>query len=60
MGITADEALSELKETYDGYHFSSGMTDIYNTFSLMSAFKAGAIGNYWFESAIPSALINIL
>lgn len=51
---------SELKETYDGYHFSSGMTDIYNPFSLMSAFKAGAIGNYWFESATPSALINIL
>ena len=36
------------------------MTDIYNPFSLMSAFKAGEIGNYWFESATPSALINIL
>ena len=60
MGITTEEMWSELKATYDGYHFSSGMTDIYNPFSLMSAFKAGEIGNYWFESATPSALIGIL
>lgn len=60
MGISADEALSELKDTYDGYHFSSGLTDIYNPFSLMNAFKAGEISNYWFDSATPSALISIL
>jgi hypothetical protein len=60
QGITAEEALSELKETYDGYHFSSGLTDIYNPFSLMNAFKANEISSYWFDSATPSALISIL
>ena len=60
LGVTSEEALKELKDTYDGYHFSSGLTDIYNPFSLMNAFKSGEISSYWFDSATPSALISIL
>jgi hypothetical protein len=54
------ETLAELKRMYDGYHFSEGMTDIYNPFSLVKAFDSWQIKKYWFESATPSALIDML
>ena len=57
---TCDETLEELKRMYDGYHFSRGMTDIYNPFSMMRALHSGDLDKYWFESATPSALIEIL
>ncbi len=59
-GETYDETLAELKRMYDGYHFSKGMTDIYNPFSLVSAFRSGELLDYWFESGTPSALIEML
>ena len=60
LGISPEETLAELKQMYDGYHFSKGMTDIYNPFSLVGAFSGGDILNYWFDSATPGALIDVL
>ena len=60
IGTTADEAFAALKQNYDGYHFSEQMTDIYNPFSLVKAFRSGELKDYWFESGTPSALINML
>ena len=57
---TYDETFAELKRRYDGYHFSRRMTDIYNPFSLFNAFDAGEIADYWFDSATPSAVIQML
>ena len=57
---TYDETFAELKQHYDGYHFSRKRTDIYNPFSLFNAFKFGEISDYWFDSATPSAVINML
>jgi len=59
-GLTFDEMLRELRRLYDGYHFSAGMTDIYNPYSLMKAFALGEVGDYWFDSATPSSLIETL
>ena len=59
-GKTLDETFEELKKMYDGYHFSRRMTDIYNPFSLINAFDSGEIEDYWFESATPSAVIEML
>jgi hypothetical protein len=59
-GETYDETLAELKRMYDGYHFSTRMTDMYNPFSMMKALKSGQIEKYWFDSATPSALIDML
>jgi hypothetical protein len=36
------------------------MTDMYNPFSMMKALKSGQIEKYWFDSATPSALIDML
>ena len=57
---TYDEMLAALKQKYDGYHFCSDMTDIYNPYSVVKAFASGTLGDYWFESATPTALIAIL
>ena len=59
-GETYDETLAELKRMYDGYHFSTRMTDMYNPFSMVKALKSGEIAKYWFDSATPSALIDML
>lgn len=59
-GITVDEAKSQLKQRYDGYHFSEGMTDIYNPFSLLNTFKFQKSKDYWFASGTPTYLMRLL
>ena len=59
-GYTYGEAKAMLKKRYDGYHFSDGMTDMYNPFSLLNAFSKNRLGSYWFESGTPTFLVNLL
>ena len=49
-----------LKRQYDGYHFSDNLTDIYNPFSLLKAFKGRRIADYWFATGTPSYLVRLL
>ena len=60
MGRTVEETRKELQRHYDGYHFSSRMTDIYNPFSLLKAFDNLCIGDYWFQSGPPTYLVRLL
>ena len=50
----------KLKQRYDGYHFSEKSEDIYNPYSLLSAFKQGRIDNYWFDTGTPTYLVHQL
>ena len=59
-GCTYEEMCGLLKAQYDGYHFSDRMTDIYNPFSLLNAFDALRISDYWFKSGTPTYLIRLL
>lgn len=59
-GTTADVMHEQLKQKYDGYHFTKDSTDIYNPFSLLKAFQQRELNNYWFESGTPTFLINQL
>ncbi len=59
-GVSEERALELLKENYDGYHFCAGSEDIYNPFSLLNAFSDRRFGNYWFETATPTYLIERL
>ena len=52
--------LMQLKDRYDGYHFSRSQTDIYNPFSLFNALKTGELNDYWFASGTPGALLEML
>lgn len=58
--VSVDEAKSLLRQRYDGYHFSKGMTDIYNPFSLLNAFADNDIRDYWFASGTPTYLMRLL
>jgi hypothetical protein len=55
-----DEMKSLLKKRYDGYHFSEESEDIYNPYSLLSAFTNKKISNYWFETGTPTFLIQMM
>ena len=59
-GCTVDEMLVLLKDNYDGYHFAEDMVDIYNPFSILSAFSQQKIQSYWFASGTPTFLIEQL
>lgn len=60
-GKPAEEILHELKENYDGYHFSPLRSpDIYNPFSLLNCLSKRLISNYWFRTGTPSFLIKLV
>ena len=59
-GYSEDEMKERLKQHYDGYHFSKKMKDIYNPFSILNAFDAQDIRDYWFTSGTPSYLIRLM
>ncbi len=44
--LTREQTEQELKDNYDGYHFSMESPDIFNPFSLMRCFAAGYIDSY--------------
>lgn len=58
--ITPEEACQELKERYDGYHFSENTVGIYNPFSLLNTFAKKKFGSYWFETGTPTYLVELL
>ena len=60
-GVTSDEMMNQLRQMYDGYHFSKEMTaDMYNPFSLLNALNSHNIDNYWFSTGTPTFLIKLL
>lgn len=56
--INTAETIIMLKQNYDGYHFTKECPDLYNPFSLLSAFKKRDISDYWFQTATPEFLIR--
>ena len=57
-GISVDECLAKLKETYDGYHFHPQKEGVYNPFSLLNALYAEEFGSYWFATGTPTFLVR--
>ncbi len=60
LETTRDDAFSQLKAQYDGYHFAEKSPDVYNPFSLLNALQWGRIDSYWFTSGTPTFLVNLL
>jgi len=62
-GWTIEETLSELREAYDGYHFSDDISPekaVYNPYSLLNALDQGLIDDYWASSGGSSLLSEML
>lgn len=60
LSIDTQEAIALLRHKYDGCHFSASLLDIYNPFSLLSAFSNVKLEAYWFETGTPKFLVDIL
>ena len=60
LGVSYEECLEELRQYYDGYHFSEHSEDVFNPFSLIRALSEQKINAYWFSSDTPSYLIKSL
>lgn len=60
QGMSPEDTARELKQWYDGYHFSDRSKDIYNPFSLLNTFAQRQFGSYWFETGTPTFLVELL
>jgi hypothetical protein len=58
--ITENSIYQTLKDLYDGFRFSSAIDKVYNPISILSALDQQKYKNYWFETATPTFLINLL
>ena len=56
--ISEEECMENLRNNYDGYHFSKNSPDIFNPFSLLQALQNQNTDPYWFTSATPTFLIQ--
>ena len=55
-----DGMVEMLRKRYDGYHFSSEMTGVFNPFSLLNCFNKLEMRNYWFATGTPTYLMRLL
>ena len=55
-----DGMVEMLRKRYDGYHFSSEMTGVFNPFSLLNCFDKLEMRNYWFATGTPTYLMRLL
>jgi hypothetical protein len=54
------DILERLKVWYNGYRFTIKDLPVYNPFSVMNAFEKEIFQNYWFETATPAFLVNLI
>ena len=58
--VAVDVMKQMLTSQYDGYHFSSRLTDIFNPFSILNAFANMRLDDYWFRTGSPTYLVRLL
>ena len=59
-GRSTEEMFQDFKMMYDGYHFSKGMTGVYNPFSVLNALSSQVLESYWFKSGTPTYLVRLM
>lgn len=60
LSLTREETINQLKENYDGYHFTIPGPDVFNPYSLLNCFADGKLNAYWFASSTPTYLIEMM
>lgn len=60
MGISIEECIDKLKYYYNGYRFSKKDIKVFNPISLMHCLKDKEFKNYWFSTATPSFLVELI
>jgi hypothetical protein len=59
MNMPRAEFLEEMRERYNGFSWD-GQTTVYNPFSILRFFDERRFGNFWFNTATPTFLIELL
>lgn len=59
-GLTVEKTIENLKDHYDGYHFTPNSPDIFNPYSIINALDDQDFNSYWFTSGTPTFLIELL
>lgn len=54
------ELLTKIKNWYNGYYFEENAPSVYNPYSLLSLFSKQKFSNYWFTTATPTFLLELL
>jgi hypothetical protein len=52
--------LAKLKNSYNGYRFTKEPKTVYNPYCLLKHFDSGDFHKFWFETATPNFLIDLL
>ncbi len=60
LKLTREQAVQQLTDHYDGYHFCWPSPDVFNPYSLLNCFADGKLNAYWFGSGTPTYLINMM
>lgn len=60
LELSREETIQELKNHYDGYHFTWPSPDVFNPYCLLNCFADGRMDDYWFGSGTPTYLINMM
>jgi hypothetical protein len=58
--VPYDDMRKNIKEWYNGYHFSANSCSVYNPYSLMNAIAEREFKNFWFQSGGPTFLFEEL
>lgn len=58
--LSEADTIYEMKTLYDGYHFAPNMLNVYNPYSVLSAFSRGKLNSYWIASGSNEMLFKIL
>jgi len=59
-GIPESTIIENLRKHYDGFRFSAAPQRVYNPISILHSLRHQDYCNYWFETATPTFLINLL
>ena len=60
LELGREETILELKDHYDGYHFTWPSPDVFNPYSLLNCFAKQEMDDYWFGLGTPTYLINMM
>ncbi len=57
--LSEEELLNQIRRWYNGYSWN-GQDFVYNPFSVLNFFTKSVFMNYWFKTATPTFLVNLI
>lgn len=58
--LSRTQLLAKIKHWYNGYRFHQKAPTLYNPYSLLALFRSQEFYNYWFTTATPTFLIELI